>query len=327
MWTDTLPTYTVIVTANKLCDGDRLDRVLSVELPELSRTRIQELISAGKVERAGWGTLLDSDIRVKQGDILHVNVPPSVSAAPEPEPIPLTIVFEDRSVVVIDKPPKLVVHPGSGNWRGTLVNAAAARYARGLPAIKGRDRPGIVHRLDKDTSGLMVLAKTEKAFHHLAEQFATHTIERLYLAVTWGHPTPTTGRIYSKLGRSEKDRHLMANVPAGGKQAETCYDTVRLLGTTGAVIACRPATGRTHQIRVHLASIGCPIVGDELYGRGRNGRLEEYVKRGSFDAHHLRQALHAHVIGFRHPDTHALVRFSSSVPSDINSLCNALEDM
>lgn len=320
--TTTPTTYTVSITPDKA--GERLDRVLSDALPELSRTRIKALVEAGHVRTAGGAPAIDPARRVAGGESYAIDVPPPPPAIPEPQALPLSIVYEDDDLIVVDKPAGLVVHPGAGNSDHTLVNALLAHCPRGLSSIGAPLRPGIVHRLDKDTSGLLVVAKSDAAHRVLAVAFAEHSIERAYQAVVWGHPKPPAGRISKAIGRDRVVRTRMAVVRQGGKAAITHYRTLRLCGTQASVLECRLATGRTHQIRVHLSSIGHPIIGDPVYGLQGRPRSGAAGRVGGIAI--KRQALHAFLIGFQHPTSGERLKFSSTLPNDINILTNFLED-
>lgn len=303
--------------------GGRLDRLLADGLPALSRTRLQALITAGRVSQGGI-PIGDAAMRVQAGQAFTVSVPAAPPAMPQPQAIPLAIAYEDEHLLVIDKPAGLVVHPGAGNPDGTLVNALLAHTAGRLSSVGAPLRPGIVHRLDKDTSGLLVVAKTDAAHWRLAEQFAEHSVERAYHAVVHGHPKPAAGRISKAIARGV-NRIRMTTVERGGKTAVTGYQTVVEYGSIASLVECRLATGRTHQIRVHMAAIGHALVGDQLYGRrGRRGAHFAEVAEAAV-SEFPRQALHAYLIGFRHPHNQQMLRFWSPMPSDINKLINILE--
>ena len=319
-------TYTVPAPAA----GLRLDKALAAGLPDLSRSRVQALLEQGCV-RGDGRTITDASLRVKPGQTFVLQVPEAEAAQPQPQDIPLTVVYEDADVLVIDKPAGLVVHPAAGNADGTLVNALLAHCGDSLSGIGGVRRPGIVHRLDKDTSGLMVVAKHDRAHHGLTEQFADRTLSRTYLALVWGVPNPRQGRIEGNIGRSSADRKKMAVVTGGGKPAATRYRVVKSFGMAASLVECVLETGRTHQIRVHLTHIGHPLVGDPLYGRGRSGRpggkfasLLPEPARGSLVGF-PRQALHAVALTFRHPVNGEIVTFRSSIPADIHELIVTLE--
>lgn len=306
--------------------GTRLDKWLSERLPDLSRTRVKALIDGGMVRMNGQ-TIADASARVKPGQTFEVTVPPDAPAEPEPQAMDLTIIYEDDDLIVIDKPAGLVVHPAPGSPDHTLVNALLAHCGDSLSGIGGVRRPGIVHRLDKDTSGLMVAAKNDRAHASLSAQFAAHTLDRAYQAVVWGLPSPSQGEITGNIGRSPHDRKKMALLPSGGKTALTRYKVLRSFAH-GAVslVECRLATGRTHQIRVHMTSQGHPLVGDQTYGRQRSQRLKPLSPEArdrlfSFP----RQALHAYLLGFSHPSTGERLSFERGIAYDINALLKFLE--
>lgn len=301
--------------------GFRLDRALALALTTLSRERIKALISMGEVTRAG-APVRDPAIKVKAGESYAINVPAPRPSDTVAQDIPLTIVFEDEHLLVVDKPAGLVVHPAAGNLDGTLVNALLHHCQGRLSGIGGVARPGIVHRIDKDTSGLLVVAKTDPAHEGLSRQFAAHTVERVYTALTGGIPTPNAGRIEGALARSVHDRKKMAIVSDGrGRRAVTHYRLIRSLGPDAAQVECRLETGRTHQVRVHMASIGHALLGDPVYGRaGRKTGVKSVLERLEF----RRQALHAGVLGFLHPITGDAVRFESPLPEDMLRLIQAL---
>ena len=315
------------VTAGEAEAGGRLDKVLAGLVSNLSRTRIKALIGEGRIS-ADNETIMDPSYRVKPGQTFAIIVPETTPAAPEPQPIDLDIVFEDEDLLVIDKPAGLVVHPAPGNPDRTLVNALIAHCGETLSGIGGVRRPGIVHRLDKDTSGLMVVAKNDAAHASLSAQFAGRTITRAYRAVVWGVPSPRRGEIAGNIGRSPRNRKLMAVVRRGGKVALTRYRVLKPLGSAASLIECRLATGRTHQIRVHLAWKGHPIVGDPTYSRNKAARARSLGPGAARAVAALgRQALHAHLIGFTHPATAERLEFESALPLDINRLQKELEEI
>ena len=282
----------------------------------------------------GSQTLKDANHRVKLGETYVLIVPAALPSRPQGQDIPLAIVYEDKDLVVIDKPAGLVVHPAAGNPDGTLVNALIAHCGDSLIGIGGEARPGIVHRLDKDTSGLLVAAKTERAMTSLAKQFANHTIERAYNAVVWGAPRTPEGLIEGQIGRSPFDRKRMAVLRGGGKLARTRYRTLETFGDPArplaALIECRLETGRTHQIRVHLTHLGHPLIGDPQYGRIRQpprARTPEEQVAFTLAANFPRQALHAFVLGFQHPSLHKTLRFESPWPADFAELVTALRGL
>lgn len=302
----------------------RLDKWLAEALP-LSRARIQALIADGAVT-SGGKKITDGARKVKAGDRIVVRVPAPVAAAPEPQALALDIVYEDESVIVVNKPAGLVVHPAAGNPDRTLVNALLAHCGESLRGIGGVARPGIVHRLDKDTSGLLVAAKTEAAHTSLAEQFADHTIERRYDALVWGIPKPAIGTITGDIGRSPHNRQKMAIVKRGGRHAETGYVTVAAFGSLAAHIQCRLKTGRTHQIRVHMSSRGHPLIGDPVYGSGRKLPARANPALAKIVAGFKRQALHAAVLGFIHPESGKKLSFSAAPPADFAKLAKQLAE-
>jgi 23S rRNA pseudouridine1911/1915/1917 synthase len=298
--------------------GWRLDRALAVAVPTLSRERLKALIRSGAVEAKGEA-VRDPAIKVRGDEIFHVTVPEPEPAHNVPQDIPLKIVFEDEHLLVVDKPAGLVVHPAAGNRDGTLVNALLHHCSGSLSGIGGVARPGIVHRIDKDTSGLLLVAKTDVAHEGLAKQFAAHSIDRRYLAIVSGVPQQSQGIVDAPLARSAANRKKIA-VVAGprGKRAVTHWKRLNVLRDT-TLVECRLETGRTHQVRVHMASIGHPLIGDPVYGRpGRtHGKLLNELGFG-------RQALHAAELGFTHPVTGRRLSFSSPMPPDMQELFNAL---
>ncbi|HEU0096190.1 MAG TPA: RluA family pseudouridine synthase [Rhizomicrobium sp.] len=313
--------------------GWRLDRFLAAILPDFSRSRLQQLLEVGAVS-SGERTIKDANHRVKPGESYVVTVPPATPAIPQGQDIPLDVVYEDKDLIVIIKPAGLVVHPAAGNPDGTLVNALIAHCGAKMLSIGGEARPGIVHRLDKDTSGLLVAAKTERAMASLAKQFANHTIERAYNAVVWGAPREASGLIESQIGRSPFDRKRMTVLRSGGKRAATNYKVLEKFGPAerpfASLIECRLETGRTHQIRVHLTHLGHPLIGDPQYGRARvapRGRTEAEIAAFTAAADFPRQALHAFVLGFQHPSLHKTLRFEAPWPADFAELAQALRGL
>jgi 23S rRNA pseudouridine1911/1915/1917 synthase len=320
------------VTVEAAEAGERLDRVLAAHVTALSRTRLKALVLAGRVA-IGSRTIRDPGHRVNAGDRITVAVPPPEPAAPEAENIPLAIVYEDDDLIIIDKPKGLVVHPAAGNRSGTLVNALIAHCGASLSGIGGVKRPGIVHRLDKDTTGLMVVAKNDRAHRALAAQFADHgrtgPLQRGYLAFVWGVPERPRGTIDKPLGRHPQARERMAVRP-GGREAVTHYEVLeRYAGTDGKPVAslidCRLETGRTHQIRVHLAAIGHPLLGDDTYGAGYRTKAALLPEKARQALQGLgRQALHAYLLGLGHPVTGQQLVYRSALPPDLDVLRRAL---
>lgn len=305
--------------------GIRLDRALQRQLPELSRTRLKQLILDGRITSAGR-VLRDPAQRAAAGASILVSLPPPDEALPAAEAIALDIRYEDRHLIVIDKPAGLVVHPAPGNPAGTLVNALLAHCGPSLAGIGGVRRPGIVHRLDKDTSGLLVAAKTDEAHRALSHDFAARHIERAYTALVWGVPMPPSGEIAGNIGRSPVNRKKMAVVGAAkGKPAVTRYRSERRFADHASLIECRLSSGRTHQIRVHLSHIGHPLIGDPLYGTRAGRAIARSANIGAEIATFARQALHASLLGFAHPATGERLSFTSELPSDMQALLANLE--
>jgi len=299
--------------------GWRLDRALAVAIPTLSRERLKALISSGQVSNESGALARDPAMKVVPGARFTVMVPDPTPAHNEAQDIPLVIAYEDEHLIVVDKPAGLVVHPAAGNLDGTLVNALLHHCRGSLSGIGGVERPGIVHRIDKDTSGLMIAAKTDPAHVGLAAQFAKHSIDRRYKAIVAGVPRPAEGTVDAPLARSSANRKKIAIVQDGrGKRAVTHYRTIeRLRGA--AMVECRLETGRTHQVRVHMASLGHPLLGDPVYGRTRPEH-RELLNRLNFK----RQALHAARLGFIHPVTSAPLCFESEIPPDMCELFSEL---
>ena len=294
--------------------GLRLDKALA-EAAGLSRERVKALIGEGRVTIGGKPASQGS--AKSAGETFAIDLPLPAAAAAAPQEIPLVVAYEDEHLIVVDKPAGMVVHPAAGNWDGTLVNALLHHCEGQLSGIGGVARPGIVHRIDKDTSGLLVVAKSDLAHEGLARQFADHSLERVYLAVCNGHPRPRSGSISGRIGRSDANRKKIAVLPnnsSRGKHAITHYTVIRELEGC-SLVECRLETGRTHQVRVHLASIGHALVGDPLYGRA-NSAVRPVLQRLGF----ARQALHAAVLGFVHPVTSDRLRFTSDLPPDMKEL-------
>lgn len=307
---------------------ERIDRWLSAQLQDLTRSRIKALIEAGCLT-SETRTIDQASERVKPGAAYVLTVPAVVPARLEAQALALEIVHEDEALIVIDKPAGLVVHPAPGNPDRTLVNALIAHCGESLKGIGGERRPGIVHRIDKDTSGLIVAAKSEAAHRCLVEQFAARSIERSYLAVVWGVPRPAAGAIEGNVGRSPRNRKKMAVLARGGRSARTHYQVIRVLaGGAASLVRCKLETGRTHQIRVHLSHQGHGLIGDALYGRAtadRRNRLPSHARAatGAFG----RQALHAESLGFQHPVTGKTLQFQSPLPIDMDALLTSLESL
>jgi len=325
----TTPTEVIVPDAEA---AGRLDRVLAAQIAELSRSRLKALILAGKVT-VGGGTILDPGHHVNAGDRIVVDVPPPEAAEPEGEAIPLDIAFEDNDIIVIDKPKGLVVHPAAGHQTGTLVNALIAHCGDSLSGIGGVRRPGIVHRLDKDTTGLLIVAKNDKAHASLAAQFADHgrtgPLERAYMAFVWGVPDRPRGTIDKPLGRHPHARDKIA-IRADGREAITHWEVIETFNDAdgkpvASLLECRLETGRTHQIRVHLASIGHPLLGDGVYGQGFKTKAARLDKKALAALEGLgRQALHAYLLSVTHPTSGDFLEFRSELPPDLTRLRRAL---
>ena len=315
----------------RAAEASRLDKALALAFPDVSRARFQALIAEGAVRVEGV-PVTEPRHKVKPGDSLQFVLPEPAAAEPLPEAIALSIMYEDEDLIVIDKPAGLVVHPGAGHETGTLVNALIAHCGESLSGIGGVRRPGIVHRLDKDTSGLLVVAKNDRAHHGLSEQFAAHgrdgRLQRSYLAIVWGVPERRAGTVSAAIGRSTANRQKMAvSRSAAARQAVTHFEQLETLGKppVASFIRCELETGRTHQIRVHMAHIGHPLLGDQVYGAGFRSsaiKLSEPARQALKSLN--RQALHAAVLGFQHPVSGKPMHFESPAPADFGTLLSAL---
>ena len=309
----------ILITLPATAAGQRLDKALAEAVPLYSRERLKNLVQGGRLSGLA-GVIWDPATKMKGGEALTLDVPEARPSDTVAQDIPLTIVHEDDHLLVVDKPAGLVVHPAAGNYDGTMVNALLHHCAGRLSGIGGVARPGIVHRIDKDTSGLLVVAKTDKAHEGLAAQFARHDVDRRYTAVVGGVPVPPAGRIEGALARSTTNRQKMAIVKDGrGKHAITHFRTVAAFDGA-AQVECRLETGRTHQIRVHMASIGHALLGDAVYGR-TPGKLAPLLRDLAFE----RQALHAATLGFVHPVTQEKLCFESPLPADMVALIGRLD--
>ena len=307
-------------------DGIRIDRFLADAIAGLSRSRVKTLIEARRVQRDGAPVTHPSEA-VRRGAAYTLDWPAATPAVPQPQDIALSILFEDHDLLVLDKPAGLVVHPAPGNEDGTLVNALLAHCGDSLSGIGGERRPGIVHRLDKDTSGVMVVAKTELANAALTQAFAARDLDRFYLALCWGLPNPTAGEITGAIARDPRDRKRMAVRPdsSRGKAALTRYRTLAQHATAVSLLECRLGTGRTHQIRVHLSHLGHPIVGDPVYLKRlpSSAKLLDSATRAVLQDF-PRQALHAARLGFRHPRSGEALSFTTPPPADMQALLDLL---
>lgn len=333
---------TMTATATPEDRGTRLDRFLSEQFAELSRSRAKTLIKEGAVSVDG--TLIDDPrAGVQPGRAYSIDMPDPVPATPEPEDIPLDVLFEDEYLILVNKPSGMAVHPAPGSWQGTLVNALLHHCKGELPGIGGVERPGIVHRIDKGTTGVLAVAKTEAAHAGLSALFKDHDIERTYLAITRGAPRPLVGTVDMRIARSPHDRKKMAVIrdeeSEDGRHAVTHFRALETFGEldkgTGlpaaALIECRLETGRTHQIRVHMAHIGAPLIGDPTYGKNRGikafGSGDRFIEATTLARSFERQALHAASLGFVHPVTGEDIFAEAPLPPDMDELLAALRAM
>ena len=301
----------------------RLDRFLASATSEFSRNRLKQLIEAGQLDADGR-TITDPSYRVKPGEVFTLTVPKVQTATPEAQSIPLSVLYEDADLLVIDKPAGLVVHPAPGNPDHTLVNALIHHCGESLSGIGGVARPGIVHRLDKNTSGLLIAAKNDNAHRALSSQLQSRKLKRVYLALVFGVPMPARGVIDRPIGRNPNHRKKMAVVSAGGRVAKTRYRVLRRFGKVASLVECQLMTGRTHQIRVHLAALGHPLIGDQVYGNKHLATSLPDPLAQTLKAF-PRQALHAHMIGFDSPRTGKRLDFKSSLPNDFTELMESLK--
>ena len=308
--------------------GNRIDKFLQSQLKDLSRTKIQTLIRDGQVKLNNT-IIINSSKKIKTEDQVKVNFPPPKETLIKPNKIPLDILYDDNDIVVINKSPGVVVHPGAGNYEKTIVNGLLFKYQNNLSSVGGKLRPGIVHRIDKDTSGVIVVAKNDNAHINLSKQFSDHTIKRTYEALVWGSLKPQSGKINERISRSVKNRQLMAVRKEKGKKAITNYKTLEIFQNLNlpkvSLIECRLETGRTHQIRVHMNFKGNPILGDKSYGKSKrkfkkiNANIEKKINNFN------RQALHAKSLGFVHPKTGKEVFFEAERPKDFDTLIKSLK--
>lgn len=318
-------TYTVPIDDDKA--GARLDKVLAEAVGPLSRSRVQALMAEGCVTRDGK-PVDNPSAKARSGDVFVIQVPAPAPAAPVPQDIPLDVVYEDAHLIVVDKPAGLVVHPAAGHGDGTLVNALLHHCEGSLSGVGGVTRPGIVHRLDKDTSGLIVAAKDDAAHQGLARQFADHSIERAYRAVVWGRPRQRTGTVEGLIGRSPRNRKKMAVLKRGGKFARTHFRILDDLSGALSLVECRLETGRTHQIRVHMASLGHAVVGDPLYGGGQRklpASADPVIQTALANVEG--QILHAYLLGFSHPVTGDVSSFVSNKFNKIMNLFHNFDEI
>lgn len=310
--------------------GQRADKALAALCPELSRTRLQALITQGQVF-VDDAVLESPSRKLEAGDTVRIIMPAPVQSVPEAEEIALDIVYEDDDLLVINKAAGMVVHPGAGNWSGTLVNALLHHCADSLSGIGGVVRPGIVHRLDKETSGLIIVAKNDKAHRHLAEQLSDRSLSRTYFAVVLGVPFPIKGVVDRAIGRDRNSRLRMGTTGTGLRDARTHYLVAERFGEACALVQCELETGRTHQIRVHMQLLGHPLIGDPLYGPQRTA-LAAKLKKGGYEPEVIeeicafpRQALHAAALRFIHPRTQEEMEFEAEPPEDLVKLLKLLK--
>lgn len=316
------------VSTIKNCHGSRLDKFLQSQMNELSRTRIQSLIYDGCVLINDKATYHASK-KIKNNDKIEVNFPPNKETVIKPNKIPLNILYEDEDIIIINKSPGVVIHPGAGNYEKTIVNGLLFKYQNNLSSIGGRLRPGIVHRIDKDTSGIIVVAKNDYAHINLSKQFSNHSIKRTYETLIWGSLKPKNGKIIEKISRSTKNRKLMSVSKDKGKNAITNYKTLEIFHNSNlpkiSFVECKLETGRTHQIRVHMNYKGNPILGDNLYGKSKKKfkKIDSTIESeiNNFN----RQALHAKNLGFIHPRTKKEIFFEAKRPQDFESLIKNLK--
>ncbi len=316
--------HLLTVTENE--NDSRTDKFISTQLPDISRNRIQQLITQDAVKLNG-NIITDRSHRLKEGDILEIFIPEAIESEMKPSNIPLNIVYEDEHLLVINKQAGLIVHPGSGNYENTMANALMAHCGDSLSGIGGVMRPGIVHRLDKDTTGLLVAAKNDIAHRKLSKQLKDRSLKRIYNTVIWGMPTKPAGKISVNIGRSARDRKKMAPLKSGGRTAVTHYKIKKIFqDKIASLVECRLETGRTHQIRVHLNHIKHPVVGDKTYGSG-HGRSLSTLGDGakSYIRNFHRQALHSKYIGFIHPDSGEFMEFESELPDDMQKLISCFQ--
>lgn len=306
--------------------GLRLDLFLSKRCEDLSRSRIQQLLKEGHVIKENSDLKLTAKTAVRSGDQFSIHVPEAEDLDIIAENIPLEILYEDNDLIVINKPAGMVVHPAPGHSKGTLVNALLGHCAESLSGIGGIKRPGIVHRLDKDTSGLIVIAKNDDAHHKLSAQFSKRDLSRVYYALVWGVPSPQIGQIETQMGRHKTDRMRMAVLKSGGKEAITDYEVVKNFKNQASLIECHLQTGRTHQIRVHMSHIGTPLVGDPTYNANRRPLTVPIAEVTKILNAFPRQALHAAELHFIHPSTKEEMSFESDLPEDFRQLLDDLSN-
>ena len=318
--------FNIIVPIN--FHGYRIDKFLHSQINELSRTRLQALINDGQV-RLNNAIINNASKKIKKEDKIKINFPPPKETVIKPNKIPLDILYDDNDIIVINKSPGVVVHPGAGNYEKTIVNGLLYKYRNNLSSIGGKLRPGIVHRIDKDTSGVIVVAKNDNAHISLSQQFSNHSIKRVYEALVWGSLRPQSGKINEKISRSIKNRQLMAVRKDKGKTAITNYKTIKIFQNSNlpkiSLLECRLETGRTHQIRVHMNFKGSPIVGDKSYGKSKKKFKKIDINIENQINNFNRQALHAKSLGLIHPKTKKEIFFEAARPEDFDKLVKSLK--
>lgn len=304
----------------------RLDKFIADEFADFSRAQAQRLIESGCVSTGDF-IITDKNYKTKQGEVYQIILPEPTEAEPVPENIPLDILYEDADIIVVNKPAGMTVHPAAGIFSGTLVNALLYHCHGSLSGIGGVARPGIVHRIDRNTSGVLVVAKNDTAHRELAKQFENHSIERTYYAVVYGIPKPENGTICGNIARSPYDRKKMAIVANSGKRAVTHYKVLERFKQAASLVQCNLETGRTHQIRVHLSSIGCNLIGDDVYVKAKKSCVSLPAAVKSYVNSFPRQALHAYSLGFIHPVLHKEMSFTADFPNDIKELLERLRSV
>ena len=317
--------FSTTVTTNY--HQNRIDKFLQTQIKKLSRTRIQNLIRDGKIKLNNT-LVYNAAKKIKENDQIEVIFPPPKETHIKPNNIPLEILYEDEDVIIINKAPGVVIHPGAGNYENTIVNGLLFKYKNNLSSIGGKLRPGIVHRIDKDTSGVIVVAKNDMSHTNLSKQFSNHTVKRIYEVLVWGSLKPQNGKIIGKIARSEKNRQLMTVKRDKGKSAITNYKTIKIFQNSDlpkiSLLECKLETGRTHQIRVHMNLKGNPVLGDKSYGKNKK-KFKSINKDFEINLNNFnRQALHAKLLGFVHPKTGKEINFEAERPVDFDNMVKSL---
>ena len=319
-------TFNIIVPSK--FHGERIDKFLQFKLKNLSRTKLQDLIHGNEVQLNNVSINMPSK-KIKEKDAINVNFPPPKETHIKPNKISLDILYDDKDIIIINKHPGIVVHPGAGNYENTIVNALLFKYKNNLSNVGGKLRPGIVHRIDKDTSGVIVVAKNDNAHFYLSQQFSNHTIKRVYEALVWGSLKPQNGKINEKISRSIRNRQLMSVRKEKGKSAITNYKTLKIFQNNNvpkiSLLECQLETGRTHQIRVHMNFKGNPILGDKSYGKVKKKfkNIDPNLEKKIINFN--RQALHAKSLSFIHPSTKKEIFFEAKRPKDFEDLIKSLK--